>query len=160
MDQQRRRWANTLHSTVAQHLAALRLTLARLPTSAAREECIRLVEASAHDLQQVIAEIHPPVLDHFGLAAALRALAAERKTGLILDPEPPRLAPDLELAIYRLFESIEAETAVIQSGKNLRMIFPPVKLSAASRARARNLAARVRQDKAHVTITVPLIPDS
>jgi len=119
-DEQRRRWARRLHTTAAQQLAALRLDLgilekAQLNDREARalNDAVMLAETSARELQQVIAELHPPLLDTFGLVAALRELAARQGTELKLEgiEESLKLAPEMGIAVYRIFEQARARRA-------------------------------------------------
>lgn len=168
IDEKRRRWAQTLHSTVAQHLAALHLNLSIIEKSQlspharrALEESIALAEQSARELQNRIADLHPPILENFGLIEALRALAAERQTHLTVGPKPEllRLDPGLEISIYRIFESIPAPQVDIRTGKQLRMTFSEIsKIPPEASPRIKALKARATLRNATLTISIPLDP--
>lgn len=129
-DESRRGWARRLHATVAQQLAALRLNQAileavPLPERQARalRENIGLAEAAGRDLQQVIAELYPPLLDPFGLLAALRALAATQGIDPVSElPESLRLAPETEIGIYRIAEAAIAGAAGIRLARDQEML--------------------------------------
>jgi PAS domain S-box-containing protein len=118
-DEERRRIARELHDSAGQNLAALGMTLAGLENDAKRDPT-RLSKSikDAQDLIQVLTReirttsylLHPPTLDASGLASALRWYIdglAER-SGLSIQLNVPdnleRLAPEMELAIFRLVQ--------------------------------------------------------
>lgn len=118
-DQERRRIARELHDTTVQRLAALGMNLAvlerDLPAMGAegREllgECHRLVDQSVRELRTLSYLLHPPLLDEFGLSKAVRDFAtgfAQRSglsVGLDLPANLGRLAPELELALFRVLQ--------------------------------------------------------
>jgi signal transduction histidine kinase len=129
-DESRRGWAQRLHSTVAQQLAALRLNQAILeavPLTGRQARALRenteLAEAAARDLQQVIAELYPPLLDPFGLLAALRALGAAQNIEPVSElPESLRLAPETEIGIYRIAEAAIAGATGIRLARDEEML--------------------------------------
>jgi PAS domain S-box-containing protein len=118
-DEERRRIARDLHDSAGQNLAALGMNLARLEDEAKRDPT-RLSERikDAQDLVQNLTQeirttsylLHPPMLDESGLSSALRWYTeglAER-SGLSIELDIPvnllRLAPEVELAIFRLVQ--------------------------------------------------------
>jgi two-component system NarL family sensor kinase len=118
-DEERRRIARDLHDSAGQNLAALGMNLARLEDEAKRDPT-RLSERikDAQDLVQNLTQeirttsylLHPPMLDESGLSSALRWYTeglAER-SGLSIELNIPvnllRLAPEVELAIFRLVQ--------------------------------------------------------
>jgi len=118
-DEERRRIARELHDSVGQNLAALGMSLARIEDDAKRDPT-RLSESikGAQDLiQDLIQEVrttsyllHPPMLDENGLSSALRWYIdglAERSSlsvELNISDNLERLAPEVELAIFRLVQ--------------------------------------------------------
>jgi len=118
-DEERRHIARELHDSAGQNLAALGMTLARLEDDA-KHDSPRLSKAigDAQDLIRVLTKeirttsylLHPPLLDETGLSSALRWYSdglAER-SGLSIELNIPdnfeRLAPEMELAIFRLVQ--------------------------------------------------------
>jgi PAS domain S-box-containing protein len=118
-DEERRRIARELHDSAGQNLAALGMNLTQIENDAKRDPT-RLSKTikDAQDLIQVLTQeirttsylLHPPTLDESGLSSALRWYTdglAER-SGLSVDLNIPddleRLAPEIELAIFRLVQ--------------------------------------------------------
>ena len=118
-DEERRRIALELHDSVGQNLAALGMTFARLEDDAKREparfsESIKdakdLIQNLTQEIRTTSYLLHPPMLDELGLPSALRWYIeglAERSE-LSIDVNIPdnleRLAPEMELAIFRLVQ--------------------------------------------------------
>ena len=148
-DEQRRRIARELHDSAGQNLAALGMTLARLENDAKRDPT-RLSKSikDAQDLIQNLTEeirttsylLHPPMLDEMGLSSALRWYIeglAER-SGLSIELNIPdglgRLAPEVELAIFRLVQECltnihrhsGSKTAVIRIAREADKIYAEV----------------------------------
>jgi signal transduction histidine kinase len=69
-------------------------------------------ESGLQALRQLAAGIHPPVLTHLGLTAALEALTARMPFPVALDLPAQRLPPGLEASVY--FFVSEALTNVIK----------------------------------------------
>jgi signal transduction histidine kinase len=69
-------------------------------------------ESGLQALRQLAAGIHPPVLTHHGLTAALEALTARMPFPVALDLPAQRLPPGLEASVY--FFVSEALTNVIK----------------------------------------------
>jgi PAS domain S-box-containing protein len=148
-DEERRRIARELHDSTGQNLAALGMTLARLENDAKRDPT-RLSKSikDAQDLiQNLTAEIrttsyllHPPMLDEMGLPFALRWYTeglAERSTisvELKVPDDLGRLAPEVELAIFRLVQECltnihrhsGSKTAVIRIAREPDKIYAEV----------------------------------
>lgn len=113
-EEERRRLAHELHDDPLQTLLYLSRRLradaraAPQPTAAVLEETRNLVEGLARDLRRIAEGLRPPSLDDLGLVAALRqALAevaqrAEVDTMLHVDGEERRLAPEVELGLFRI----------------------------------------------------------
>jgi PAS domain S-box-containing protein len=118
-DEERRRIARELHDSAGQNLAALGMSLTRIENDAKRDPT-RLADSikDARDLlQELNTEIrttsyllHPPLLDENGLSSALRWYIdglTERsglKIELNIQEDLGRLAPEVELAIFRLVQ--------------------------------------------------------
>jgi two-component system NarL family sensor kinase len=115
-DEERRRIARELHDTTAQNLAALSMNLTMLGSAmtdtgrapALLKECEALTEECLKEVRSLSYMLHPPLLDELGLETALRAFISlyERRTGvavdLILRGQGGRLAPEVELAAFRI----------------------------------------------------------
>jgi PAS domain S-box-containing protein len=118
-DEERRRIALELHDSVGQNLAALGMTLARFEDDAKRDptrfsESIKdakdLIQNLTQEIRTTSYLLHPPMLDELGLSSALRWYVeglAERSV-LSIEVNIPdnlgRLAPEMELAIFRLVQ--------------------------------------------------------
>jgi len=148
-DEERRRIARELHDSAGQNLAALGMSLARIEDDAKRDPA-RLSESikGAQDLiQDLIQEVrttsyllHPPMLDENGLSSALRWYIdglAERSSlsvELNISDNLERLAPDVELAIFRLVQECltnihrhsGSKTAVIRIAREPDKIYAEV----------------------------------
>jgi len=118
-DEERRRIARELHDSAGQNLAALAMTLAGLEDQAKRDptqlfktikDARELIENLNQEIRTTSYLLHPPMLDEMGLSSALRWYIdglAER-SALSIELSIPdnlgRLAPEVELAIFRLVQ--------------------------------------------------------
>jgi PAS domain S-box-containing protein len=148
-DEERRRIARELHDSAGQNVVALGMSLARIEDDAKRDPT-RLSKSikDAQDLIQTLTQelrttsylLHPPMLDEMGLSSALQWYIdglAER-SGLGIELSIPdnlgRLAPEVELAIFRLVqESLTnihrhsgSKTAVIRIAREPDKIYAEV----------------------------------
>lgn len=112
--------ARRLHSDVAGMLAAARMDLSRLATRGADDvELVeqlhrvdRLLEQVIRDARAEMQRLHPALLDHFGLPAAVRHHVEEVSRGCAAEfyidlPElVEALAPEIALAAYRVVEAL------------------------------------------------------
>lgn len=114
----RRAIARELHDDVGTNLAALGMHLAMAvdalsPDSRERvgerlTDCQRLIGDITRAIRDMQTNLHPPVLDDYGLVAALRWLAETigARSGLEVHTQAsadfPRLAPSTELALFRI----------------------------------------------------------
>ena len=118
-DEERRRIARELHDSAGQSLAALGMSLARIEDDAKRDPArvskgIKDARTLIQDLTQEIRTtsylLHPPLLDESGLSSALRWYidGLVERSGLNIELNIPdslgRLAPEVELAIFRLVQ--------------------------------------------------------
>jgi PAS domain S-box-containing protein len=148
-DEERRRISRELHDSAGQHLAALGMSLARIEDDAKRDparlsKSIKDAQDLIQDLTQEIRTtsylLHPPLLDESGLSSALRWYIdglAER-SGLSIELNIPenleRLAPEVELAIFRLVQECltnihrhsGSKTAVIRIAREPDKIYAEV----------------------------------
>jgi two-component system sensor histidine kinase UhpB len=118
-DEERRRISRELHDSAGQHLAALGMGLARIEDYAKRDparlsksikDAQDLIQALTREIRTTSYLLHPPTLHHRGLSSPLRWYIdglAER-SGLSIELNIPedleRLAPEAELAIFRLVQ--------------------------------------------------------
>jgi len=118
-DEERRRIARELHDSAGQSLAALAMILAGLENEAKRdptqqfksiEDARELVQNLSQEIRTTSYLLHPPMLDEMGLSSALRWYIdglAERSAlsiELSISDNLGRLAPEVELAIFRLVQ--------------------------------------------------------
>ena len=117
-EREKARLARELHDGLGGILTPARMDLswlqARLgndPQYAERMSRLSALIDHGIDLKRrIIEELHPSLLDHLGLAAALKwyadeaCRAANLEQEVFISPELGRLSPDLEIAIYRLVQ--------------------------------------------------------
>jgi signal transduction histidine kinase len=122
-ERERARWARELHDETLQDLGALRVLLTTARNSrdpeaiaTAVEDAVGRLGEMSGSLRSLISDLRPALLDQLGLAPALEAMAervgrdSTMEVGLELDMayehgrSPDRLAPELELAIYRVVQ--------------------------------------------------------
>lgn len=115
---ERQRLANELHDEIGQNLTAIGINLniirSQLPKeveTAVRfhlEDSYSLVDQTAERIRFVMADLRPPVLDDYGLAAALRwycdqiSRRAEIQIVVECDNNVPRLDTRLESTLFRI----------------------------------------------------------
>src|SRR5580693_6675341 len=118
-DEERRRIARDLHDSAGQNLAALAMTLSRIEDEAKRDpvrlsqtvtDARELIEDLSKEIRTTSYLLHPPMLDELGLSSALGWYleGLEQRSGRSIELNIPadfgRLAPDVELAIFRLVQ--------------------------------------------------------
>jgi PAS domain S-box-containing protein len=125
-DEERRRIAREIHDGLGQELAAAKMMvdgiLKHSSVASARRsaaEASKLVERAIQQIRSISHLLHPPLLDDVGLLSAIRwyldGLQDRSGLAISLDVEPPifpRLAPDLETAVFRIIQ--EALTNVFR----------------------------------------------
>jgi len=148
-DEERRHIARELHDSAGQNLAALGMNLAQIEDVAKRDptrlsksikEAQDLIQGLTQEIRTTSYLLHPPMLDESGLSSALRWYTdglADR-SGLSIELNIPdkleRLAPDLELAIFRLVQECltnihrhsGSKTAVIRIAREPEKIYVEV----------------------------------
>jgi signal transduction histidine kinase len=105
----RRRFAQDLHEGAQQKFVAavenLQLARARFvsrPDSAKQhlEAALAEAEAGVHALRELVTGIHPPILSHLGLQAAVGSLVDGFPIPVRLEMTAQRVPPDLEASVY------------------------------------------------------------
>jgi signal transduction histidine kinase len=124
---ERQRLARELHDQVGQNLTALGINLnivqsqmgeEAAPVLSRLDDSLALVEQTAERIRDVMANLRPPVLDDYGLVAALRWYGQRfaRRTGIAIgvegDEPVPRLAARVENGLFRIAQ--EALTNVVK----------------------------------------------
>ncbi|MCD6041978.1 MAG: sensor histidine kinase [Burkholderiales bacterium] len=116
---ERRRVARELHDRVGQSLSALNINLdiilresAALPATLRRrlEDSLALVDGTLQSIEHVMAELRPPLLDEYGLGAALAWYAEEytRRSGIpveVVDASPEAtksVRTEAAVALFRI----------------------------------------------------------
>jgi two-component system, NarL family, sensor histidine kinase UhpB len=105
--------ARDLHDEVGQLLTGALLQLNSIAESApaCRQELVEATEAvrrALDEVRRISSELRPEMLEHLGLVSALTELSTTfaRVSGLEVkrqfDPSLPKLAPEIELAVYRI----------------------------------------------------------
>jgi signal transduction histidine kinase len=115
---ERRALTTELHDRIGQNLTGLSITLQNMKASLTDEEARilatqfsdvqALVEDTTRQIRDIMAELHLPELEDYGLAAALETyaerVASRANLELIADlPDlaPPRLPSDVQIALFR-----------------------------------------------------------
>lgn len=130
-DLERQRLARELHDQVGQNLTALGINLniiqMQMPESASAsvryhlDDSLSLVEQTAERIRDVMADLRPPVLDDYGLVAALRWYGEKiaRRIDIPIEVEGeephPRLDSRIENSLFRIVQ--EALTNVTKHAK-------------------------------------------
>src|SRR3984893_2590125 len=117
-ESERRELSRELHDRIGQNLTALKINLdivlSELPApiktaqGPRMHESLELIDATVRSVEEVMAELRPPMLDDHGLLAALRWIGGQfsRRAGIPITVQGPRdlarLAPEIEIALYRI----------------------------------------------------------
>ena len=127
IEDERRRIARELHDQVSQNLTALSITAGSMVGALSEaapdlqhhvEDCQALIEETAGHIRDLTFELRPPVLDDFGLLAAIewhrdRVVGKSALRVHISGKEPdPRLSGNAEMALFRIVQ--EALTNVVK----------------------------------------------
>jgi signal transduction histidine kinase len=143
---ERRRLARELHDETGQALTSILLGLRRIETAgspseehAALDDLRGLVVSTLTDVRRLAVELHPKVLDDFGLVPALERLVSSwsTQTGL-----------EVELAA-RLGDELRGETAVA-----LYRIAQEALVNVVKHARARHVSVVLTRKNAHVLLMI------
>lgn len=167
-DRERRELSRTLHTNAAQQLAALQFHLdlllqsaGALPANAAEalDSCASLASACALEIRRICYALYPPLLDEIGLAQALRSRADLQKIDADIPESLPRLAPDTEIALFRIIEEALPQITKLRLAKNRTSLTVELDLaspSAAIRERVRGFQGKIAAGPGSTRITVPL----
>ena len=135
---ERQQLARELHDQVGQNLTALGINLnivrTQMPKEALTQICSRLddslslVEQTTERIRNVMADLKPPVLDDYGLVAALRWYGAQfsSRTGIpvyVQGEEPlPRLTPHVENTMFRITQEALTNVAKYSQATKVTVI--------------------------------------
>jgi PAS domain S-box-containing protein len=118
-DEERRRIGRDLHDSLGQYLSVLKMKLDCLNRSALQTqsqdlaelaECARLTEDAVKEVRTISYLLYPPMLEEMGLKSAIPwyldgfAKRSGIKTTFVVSPGFGRLAPDIELAFFRILQ--------------------------------------------------------
>jgi PAS domain S-box-containing protein len=168
-DEERRRIARQLHDTTAQSLAALKMNLSRIDSSAAVSddpvikeavvESITLTDQSIAEIRTLSYLLHPPFIDEAGLLTSLHwyVRGFEQRSGITVTIDAPddlgRLPSDLETAMFRVVQ--EALTNIQRhSGSavaHIRLAKEPDAIRLAIEDKGRGVPAHLRATKDALT---------
>jgi PAS domain S-box-containing protein len=139
---ERRRLARELHDRVGQNLTALGINLnivrSQLPAKAAAkisarlDDSLSLVAETVERTRDVMGELRPPVLDDYGLLAALRwygdRFAQRTNVATIVRGEEltPRLPPAVETALFRIVQEALTNVSKHARAKKVTLTLEPV----------------------------------
>jgi two-component system, NarL family, sensor histidine kinase UhpB len=133
---ERQRIARELHDSVGQNLSALNINLdilsAQLPDPPAPlgrrlADSQALVDATLQSIESVMADLRPPLLDEYGLDAALRWYGEEfaRRIGVPLAvesaPALPALRPEAAVALFRIAQEALSNSAKHAAARSIRV---------------------------------------
>ena len=134
---ERRRLVRELHDQVGQRLTALGINLNIIRTQIPEQtgdairsridDSLSLVEQTTECIRDVMADLRPPVLDDYGLVAALHWYGEQfaRRTGIavaVQGEEPvPRLAARVETALFHIAQEALTNVAKHAQAKNVKV---------------------------------------
>src|SRR3989441_7115244 len=130
-----RRIARELHDRVGQNLSALNINLdlalgaaGASPVRRRIEDCVSLVDATLQSIESVMAELRPPLLDEYGLGAALGWYAEEfsRRTGIAValrdgEDAAAGLRPEAAVALFRIAQEALNNVAKHAGARQVRI---------------------------------------
>jgi PAS domain S-box-containing protein len=133
----RRRIAGELHDRVGGSITALNLNLAvlrrNLPPQCGEafarrlDDSLGILAETTRAIRELMADMRPPVLDDYGLAAALRWYGKQfaQRTGLQVsvaaEPEEPRLPGEKEISLFRLVQEALTNTVKHANAQSVRI---------------------------------------
>jgi len=137
-EQERRRIARELHDQVGQHLTALGLNLSILrahlpvagagPLQARIDDSLKLLEETTASVRTLMTELRPPLLDDFGLAAAVEWYAKEfgARAKLAVEVAAPgglrRMDPAREITLFRILQEALMNVAKHASASRVQVL--------------------------------------
>lgn len=115
-EQERQRISALLHDSVCSQLTAASFHLKHLSnintdSQNGFQKVNTIVSEASQQARDLSHDLYPPVLIHYGLGKAITELALKYQSALIdfkvyLNPEPPRISPKMEGAIYFCIQEI------------------------------------------------------
>jgi signal transduction histidine kinase len=101
-ESERKQLSHILHEGPVQDLGALRWAI---HNEQSPKELIPLVDSAIRELRELSTSLHPAILDHYGLPAALDQLATQRGGAFKVEVHSHRLGrldPHVEIALFRI----------------------------------------------------------
>jgi signal transduction histidine kinase/DNA-binding NarL/FixJ family response regulator len=133
----RKKIATELHDEIARDLTVIGMNFSIISSTLAHDESkglqariedsARLIEGISRNTRNIMAGLRPPVLDDYGLAAALRwhSELFSARTGIAVtlqaDEFFPRLQPEVELALFRISQEALMNAAKHASAKAMTL---------------------------------------
>ncbi len=124
---ERQELATVLHDRVGQNLTGLNLNLKILQNQLKPEnksevqkrldDSLKMVEETTHKIRDVMADLNPPVLEEYGLMAAIKWYSGDftNRTGITThvsgEKIDPRLPPRVEKILFRLVQEMLTNVA-------------------------------------------------
>jgi two-component system, NarL family, sensor kinase len=131
-EEERRRIARDLHDDIGSKLNVLHLSLTRLSRAGQNghagnliAEMDQLVHTTIDTTRRISHDLLPPVLEEFGLAAALEELIeAYRRNGSLsvheqIDPDAGKIPPEASLQLFRIIQELFKNAVQHGEAKNV-----------------------------------------
>jgi PAS domain S-box-containing protein len=138
-ESQRRSISRELHDNVGQNLTVLGINFSRAKTQIAKakieevqfilDDSQQLLEQTTESIRNVMADLRPPVLEDYGLLAALRwygnLFSSRNKISTTVQGEEPdpRMGIDIEIVLFRITQEALTNIAKHAKASNVTMNF-------------------------------------
>jgi len=141
-EEERKRISHEIHDEVGQSLTSLKMDLKQLKSAAMPnkkslderiESMVTLIDATIENIQRIVFELSPVMLDHCGLAEAVQWYAKEfrNRTGIqcLADMHIDKAFIDKELGIllYRIIQELLTNVARHSKASRVKLELGPVK---------------------------------
>jgi signal transduction histidine kinase len=118
-DEERQRIGRDLHDSLGQYLSVLKMKLDSLKSSSSKmsardmaelNQCAQITEDAVKEVRTISYLLYPPMLEEMGLKSAISwyldgfTKRSGIQTTFEVSPDLRRLAPDVELAIFRVLQ--------------------------------------------------------